>query len=262
MTTSLLEHFVITQLFAFLLIFTRIGTGIMTLPGFGEAYVPARYRLYLACCMGVLLVPAFGPLMPEIPSSPLSLAALILAEVLIGLFIGMISRLLISAIHVAGTIIANESSLSMATVFDPSQGGQSTVIGNMMTLLSVVLFFVLDIHHIMLNGLADSYTLFPPGSFPSTEDMSNHLLALMDKSFAIAVQLSAPHIIFSLMFYLCSGIVSRMVPVLPVFFVMMPLQILTAFFLLLSTLTMIMMHYNSYVEESLRSFLDHNLEAR
>ena len=262
MTTSLLEHFIITQLFAFLLIFTRIGAGIMTLPGFGEAYVPSRYRLYLAGGISVLLVPLLGSQMPEIPSSPLSLAALILAEVLIGLFIGTLSRLLISAIHVAGTIIANQASLAMATVFDPTQGGQSTVIGNMMTLMSVVLFFVLDIHHIMLNGLADSYSLFPPGMFPVMEDMSDHLMGLMDRSFAIAVQLSAPHIIFTLMFYLCSGIVSRMVPVLPVFFVLMPLQMLAAFFLLMATLTMIMMHYNSYVEESLRSFLDHSLEAR
>ena len=262
MTTSLLEHFLITQLFAFLLIFTRIGTGIMTLPGFGEAYVPSRFRLYLAAAISILLVPIFGDRMPPVPGSPVTLTVLILAEVLVGLFIGTISRVLISAVHIAGNIIANQSSLSMATVFDPSQGGQSTVIGNMLTLMSVTLFFVLDLHHLMLNGLADSYTLFIPGQFPVIEDMSDHMMRMMDKSFAIALQMSAPQIIFTVSFYLASGIMSRLVPVLPVFFVLMPLQMLTAFFLLFSTLTMIMTHYNDYLEESLRSFMEHNLESR
>lgn len=262
MTTSLLEHFLVTQLFAFLLIFTRVGTGIMTLPGFGEAYVPSRMRLYLAAAISVMLVPIFGPQMPPVPGSPISLAVMIIAEVMVGLFIGTISRVLMSTIHIAGNVLSNQSSLSMATVYDPSQGGQSTVISNILTLTAVTLFFTMDMHHLMLNGLADSYSLFTPGQFPIVEDMSDHLMKMMDKSFAIALQLTTPQVIFTLMFYLASGIMSRLVPVLPIFFVLMPLQILTAFFLLLSCLTMIMQHYTDYVEESLRAFMDHNLEAR
>lgn len=257
MTTSLLEHFLVTELFAFLLIFTRIGTGIMTLPGFGEAYVPLRVRLHVAIMISVLLVPVFGDYMPDVPGSPLTLTVYVVAEVLVGLFIGFISRILITTMHFAGSIISYQSSLAMATIFDISQGGQSTVIGNFLTLSAVVLFFVMDLHHIMLSGLADSYSLFRPGEFPVMGDVAQHSMMMLSKTFAIALQLAAPHIVFALLYYLGSGVLARLMPTMHVFFVLMPTQILIAFFLLLAVATTLMVQYTSYVEESLRTFLEH-----
>ncbi|MCI5049081.1 MAG: flagellar biosynthetic protein FliR [Rickettsiales bacterium] len=254
--TSLLETFLIEELFAFLLIFTRVGAGIMTLPGFGENYVFSRFRLHTALAMSVLCVPLLQPYIPPVPTSPFSLLVLIVAEVLVGLFLGMLARLLMTTMHIAGSITAFMSSLSMATVFDPASGGQTTVISNFLTLTVVVLFFMMDMHHIMLNGLVDSYTLFIPGQFPVVGDMSNHAMQLLSKSFMVAVQLASPHIIFALMYYLASGVLVRLMPTMPVFFVLMPIQILTAFFLLLAVLTTYMIHYTSYVEAELRAFLE------
>ncbi len=258
MVPSLLEQFLVSELFAFLMIFVRVGTGIMVLPGFGEAYVSTRIRLIFALMMSLALVPIFSPLMPAIPGSPLSLFVLLIAEMLVGIFIGYLSRLLVSTMQIAGSIIAYQSSLAMATMFDISQGGQTTVISNFLTLIAVVLFFSLDIHHIMLMGLADSYTLFPPGQFPIVGDMAEHYMELFSQVFRIAIQLSAPHIVFALLFYLGSGVLSRLMPTMQVFFILMPPQIMIAFFLLMATLTTIMLTYTSFVEETLRAFLDHS----
>ena len=259
MAPSLLEQFLVTELFAFLLIFCRMGAGIMMLPGIAEAYVSTRMRLHFALAASLLLVPVFGDLMPEVPGSPLTLLILVVAEIVVGFFIGFLARLLVSTMHIAGTIIAYQSSLAMATIFDISLGGQSTVIGNFMTMTAVVLFFTLDMHHIMINGLADSYSLFPPGQFPVVGDMAEHLMQLFGKVFAMGFKLSAPHITFALLFYLCSGVLSRLMPTMHVFFILMPIQILIAFFLLLATFSSIMIYYTGFVEDALRAFLNHDL---
>ena len=255
MAVSLLERFVVGELFAFLMIFCRVGAGIMILPGFGEAYVSPRIRLVFALAMSLVMVPLFGMKMPPLPGSPLALFVLIMAETLVGLFIGFFSRMIISALHIAGSIIAFQSSLSLASMLDISQAVQSTMIGNFLTITTIVVFFGLDMHHLMLNGLADSYTLFPPGTFPNPGDMSEHLFKVFSQVFEMAIQLSAPHLVFALLFYLSAGVLARLMPTMQVFFVFMPLQIGIAFFLLLACLTTIIFTYSNFTEDLLRSFL-------
>jgi flagellar biosynthetic protein FliR len=257
MTTSLLEQFLVSELFAFLLIFSRVGAGIMLLPGIGEAYVSPRLRLVFALMMSLVMLPVFGADMPPMPGSPLALFVLLTAEILVGLFLGFLSRMLVSTLHIAGNIIANQSSLALASILDISQSGQSTIIGNYLTMTAMVLFFALDLHHVMLMGLADSYSMFPPGGFPIVGDMSQHLMQTFSQVFMVALQLSAPHIVFALIFYLSSGVLSRLMPTMQVFFILMPAQIMIAFFLLMALLTSIMLNYTNFVEESLRAFLEH-----
>lgn len=256
MQVSLLETFLVGQLFAFVFIFCRVGTGIMLLPGVGEVYVPLRLRLLFALIMSLALVPLLENMMPAVPGSPLALGVLIVAEALVGLFLGFLARLLITVMHIAGAIIAYQSSLALASILDISQAGQSTVIGNFLTITAITLFFSLNLHHLMLNGLVDSYQLFPPGGFPIVSDMANHLMRTFSQIFMIGVQLSAPHIVFALIFYLCAGILSRLMPTMQVFFILMPAQIMIAFFLLLSLLVAIMLNYSQFAEETLGAFMD------
>ncbi len=253
---SLLEQFLIGELFAFLLIFARIGAGLMIMPGIGETYISPRIRLLLALSIALLLTPTFGYLIPEPPGSPLTLLLLLSAEILVGLFFGTLCRFLVSTLHITGTIIAYQSSLALAAFFDATQNAQSTVIGNFLTISAVVLFFTLDIHHLMIRGLADSYSLFVPGHYPVMEDMAQFLVRTMSQVFTVAVQLSAPHIVFALVFYLGSGVLARLMPNMQVFFVLMPPQIVIAFFLLMAMLQSILLNYAEFVETSLIAFLE------
>lgn len=255
MHVSLLETFLISQLFAFIFIFCRVGTGIMLLPGVGETYVPMTLRLAFALAMSLMLVPLLQPLMPEVPGSPLALFILVTGEILVGLFLGFLARLLVTVMHIAGSIISYQSSLALASILDISQAGQSTVIGNFLTLTAVTLFFSLNLHHVMLDGLVDSYQLFTPGSFPIVGDMMDHLFRVFSQVFMIGIQLSAPHIVFALLFYLCAGILSRLMPAMQVFFILMPAQIMIAFFLLIAIMTSIMLNYAQFAEETLGAFM-------
>ncbi len=251
----MLSNILISELFAFLLVFCRMGSAIMLLPGFGEAYVPARARLLLAAILSVAIAPNL-PALPHAPTNIMSLFALLSAEIIIGLFIGGLSRMLIGAIHMAGMIIAYQSSLSSAVVQDLTHSqSQGTSLGNLLGMAALVMLFATDLHHLMLRGLADSYSLFTAGEFPNMGDFANHATHIMDSSFHIAMQLAAPHLVVGLILYLGAGIIARIMPNIQIFFLMSAPQLLISFFILMIASSSIMLWYMDYIKETLATFL-------
>lgn len=251
----MLEQFLVTELFAFLLVFTRLGAAIMLLPGIGEAYVSPRVRLILALMVGLVITPVAQPLMPPIPGSPLGLTVLLGAEITIGVFLGMLSRILISAMHTAGMIIAFQSGLAAAMMFDINAGTQGSPFGNLLSIGAVTMLFALDLHHLMLTGVADSYTLFAPGTYPPVGDFAQMAAQIISSVFSIALAFAAPHIVVGLLVYLAGGLMSRLMPAMQVFFVIMPAQILASIFILMVTVSSAMLMYMSYFENMLTGFL-------
>ena len=150
----------------FMLVFARIGTMVMLLPGLGELSVPVRVRLTIALVLTAVLLPlhrdaytidlrAFGPV--------LRCSA---QEMLIGAVLGLTARLTISALQVAGSVIAQQLGLGFVTAVDPTQGQQGVIVGNFLTMLGITLIFATDLHHLVIAALNDSYALFRPGEIP------------------------------------------------------------------------------------------------
>lgn len=234
---------------AFMLCFARIGTMIMLLPGLGEMSVPPRVRLTVALVLTAVMLPlhrgtyvvdlrAFGPVL-------LTLAQ----ELLVGAVLGMIARLTISALQVAGTVVAQQLGLGFATSVDPHQGGQQgMIVGNFLTILGITLVFAADLHHLVIAALNDSYALFKPGEVPLFGDIAAQLTRTVAAAFRIGVQLAAPFLAFGLLFNLGLGVLSRLMPQMQVFFVGMPLSILIGFLILLLVVGAMMMTFLSYVE--------------
>ncbi len=251
----MLSKILITELFAFLLVFCRMGSAIMVLPGFGEAYVPARIRLLLAAMFSLLLAPTMHSL-PHMPSSIMGLFTLLLAEIIIGLFLGGLSRMLISAIHMAGMIVAYQSSLASAVTQDLTLSqAQGTSLGNFLGVTALILLFTTDLHHLILRGLADSYTLFAAGQFPQVEDFANHATHTIGGAFKMAMQIASPHIVIGLIIYLGAGIIARLMPNIQIFFLLMAPQLLISFFILMISISAMMLWYMEYFKDSLASFL-------
>jgi flagellar biosynthesis protein FliR len=244
-----LEQFLVSQLFAFLLIFARVGAGVMIIPGIGEAYVPPRMRLLLALLVSLAMTPALQSFMPPIPASALALTILLTKEAIIGIFIAYTARLLVSAMHTAGMIISYQSSLSAATMFDTAQATQGSGIGNFLGLMAVVLVFSMDLHHPIFVALFDSYQVFTPAAALPVADFSDYISRLVGDVFILAVQLSAPIIVVGVILYLGAGILSRLMPNMQVFFVLIPPQILICFVVLMLVLSSMMMWYLEVFED-------------
>ena len=255
MAVNLLEHFLISQLSAFLFIFCRVGAALMVMPGIGDTYVSPRLRLLFGLAISVLLTPLLMDKMPPMPASVLNLGFLMACEVLVGSFIGMIARTILSALHTAGTIIAYQSSLAVSSIFDPVTGAQTAVISNFMTITALATVFALNLHHLMLASIVESYNLFVPGQYPMVEDLFKYHLKMVGDCFALGVLLAAPHIVFSFAFYLMGGLMTRLMPNFQIFYVMMAPQIIIAFLLLFSILPYIIEVFSDFTHDQMQYFV-------
>ena len=250
-----LNEFLIQNVFAFLFLLSRIGTILMLLPGIGDGFVPARVRLLIACAMCLLLMPVLQSSLPAAPAALPTLLNLITGEILVGLFVGGIARLLLSAVHVAGMVIATQSSLSSAMLFDATQGSQGTTLGNFLTYAFVTVLLAADVHHMLLQAAAASYTIFAPGVFPMIPDMTHAFVKLLDQCFAIGLRLSMPVIIASIVLYFASGILARLMPAMQVFFIIMPAQIMGAFAILALSFSTMAIIYTEAFKKGFMLFL-------
>lgn len=255
MSINFLDLFMMSQLSAVAIIFFRVGAAIMVLPGFGDVYVPARIRLLFALVFSVLLMPLLGGRMPPLPASPIGLGVLLVTEILVGVFMGLIARTIMMALHVAGNIIASQSSLAVASIFDPSNGAQSPVVSNILTLAAVTLFFTTGMHHLVLAALVQSYDVFTVGQFAPLQDMNILHTRMVADTFGLGVALSAPFMVISLLFYLAGGLMTRLMPNFQVFFIMMSPQIMIALFLLMALTNTILGLFTNYMEEQYMNFV-------
>lgn len=211
-----------------LLVFTRLGAALMLVPGLGEHYVLPRMRLLLALILSLLVTPALVDAMPVLPREPLALARLVALEALVGLLLGFVARLALTAIHAGGSLIAMQSGLSAAAMFDPSEAGQGTVPGSFLAAAALTLMFAADFHHLLLRAVAASYATFPIGGAIDTEAASSLLLRLSADALATGVRIAAPMILAGLVVNLGLGAIGRMVPSFPIFFLALPAQLLLA----------------------------------
>jgi len=230
--------------YLYLLLFARIGAFLMLVPALGENTIPARLRLAFALALTLVLYPLLAQSLPAMPAGIEGMLVLLLRELAVGLVLGAISRLLTMATQVAGAVVAFQSGLSVAQAADPTQGGiQGAVFGSFLSFLGIALIFATDLHHMALAALYDSYMVFDPTDDLLLTDASQLALSTVASAFTIGVQMSAPFIVFGLVFNLGAGILSRLMPQLQVFFILMPANILAGLVLLALLLVMMMGWY-------------------
>jgi flagellar biosynthesis protein FliR len=242
---------------AFLLIFARTGTMLMLLPGLGEQTISARMRLTFALILAAVLLPLHRDAFHIDPASLGPALVLLVEEMLIGAMLGVTARLTISALEVAGSVIAQQLGLGFVTAVDPTQGEQGMIVGNFLTLLGVTLFFATDMHHLVIAALNDSYSMFEPGELPTSGDAAALITRMVAGAFRIGVQISAPFIVFGLLFNIGLGVLARLMPQMQVFFVGLPLSILIGLLFLFVLLGAMMSFFLDYAGGVMHALAPH-----
>jgi flagellar biosynthetic protein FliR len=214
------------QVWAGALIFARIGAILMLLPGFGEAYVPPRIRLSLALVLSLALWPLVAGSLPALPASLGGMVGWLLREVITGLMIGFLLRLLMAALSTAGEVVSLQTTLSFAQTANPLQAQPATTLAAFLTLFGVAMIFATNTHHLFIAGLLGSYEVVRPMAPLVVEDFTTQAIRTVSGSFLLGVQLAAPVIVFSIIFNLATGLVGRIMPQFQVFFVSTPLNVL------------------------------------
>ncbi|WP_420478807.1 flagellar biosynthetic protein FliR [Brevundimonas sp. FT23028] len=208
------------------LIFARIGAVLLMLPGVGESYVPPRIRLSFALVVTLALWPVVAGGLPALPGTLGGMAGWVIREVVVGLMIGALLRAFLTALSTAGEIVSLQTTLSFAQTANPMQAQPGTTISAFLMLLGTTLIFATDTHHLFIAGLVGSYDLIAPARPLMTGDFATLAIRTIGDSFALGVQLSAPLLVFALIFNLASGLVGRVMPQFQIFFAAAPLSVI------------------------------------
>jgi flagellar biosynthesis protein FliR len=240
---------------AFALVMARIGTLVMLMPGIGDRTIPVRMRLTFALLLSLLFVPLVRPILPPLAGGIEPLVRLMILEVLIGLMIGTTVRITLFAMQLAGTVVAQQMALSFSSTVDPTAGVQNPTIATFLVLLATALIFALDLHHLSLRGMHDSYAMMMPGEVPPVGDAAEMILKTFTAAFKAGIQISAPFLVFAIVFNLGLGVLSRLMPQLQIFFLAMPASILIGTLILFAALGVMMNVYLQHFAAVLGQFI-------
>jgi flagellar biosynthetic protein FliR len=235
----------------YFLVFVRVGAMLMLLPPISQAGVPPRVRLALALAIAVALTPVVGHHYPaQAPATPVELAVMLAEETTAGVLIGAIASIIMSALSVAGAMIATQTGLAYAQLLNPSMGDQEPVVGNFLTLVGGIMIFSANLHHLAIGAIVGSYTLLPPGAPLPTDDIAQLAVRMVSGSFALGLQLSAPFLVFGFVVNASIGLLARLMPQMQVFFIAMPINILAGLMVLLLLIgTMMTIFLNFYATQ-------------
>ena len=248
-----------TELFSinvynYLMVFLRLGTVFMLMPGFSASYVNMQVRLVLALAVTLVVLPMAGPMLPPEPEEFSLFVQYMLNEITVGVFLGVIMQVLFFALNLAGSIASQAIGYSNAQMFDPTFQAQTMLIETFLSIIAVTFVFACDIHHLMIEAIIDSYHLFAAGQPMPWEDFAAHLAQTVSKSFGFGFKIGSPFIAFTIVFYSGMGLVSRLMPQLNIFFLSLPLQIYLGVGLLFLTAPVIIAVFFRYFDDGLYLF--------
>jgi len=218
--------------FAFVLVLGRTGAAMMLLPGLGEADPPAIVRAGFAIALTVLVVPAIAPLVPPVPVGTATAAAMVAAEVVTGLWLGWLARMLVMALPIAGQFLSYMLGVSNVLQLDPEMGAQTTALGRLFSLAVPVAVLSSGLYALPVAALAGSYRLIAPGALLRAGAGTDLAVRAMADSFDLALRLASPMVIASVVWHVAAALLARLVPRVQVYFLALPGQILGGLVLL------------------------------
>lgn len=213
-----------SMLIGFLLTYCRVQACLLALPVMSERLLPMRVRVALAMSLTPLL--AEHATLGGLPESVAHLAMLSAAEVVSGLALGGLVRLFAVALDVAASAIAATASLSqlvgVATEYSPHP------IGGILHLAGLALIMALGFPLLVCDLLRESFVLRPLGGAIDVTAILPVAISFVQRGFMLAMMLAAPFILGGFLFQLLSGMISKVMPALPVVFIAAPGAILLA----------------------------------
>lgn len=208
------------------LAFVRIGAMVALMPGFGDTAVPQRVKLALVVAFTLIIAPLLAERVAAVEPSFVAIGG----EALAGLLLGLGLRLFIIALQTAAAIIAQATTLSQ--LFSGTAPEPQPAIGNLFLIAGIALAMSAGLHVRAAELVILSYDILPAGGRPTAEDAADWGLALIGRTFSLALMLSAPFVIASMLYNLALGAINRAMPTLMVSMVGAPALTLGALALL------------------------------
>lgn len=211
-------------LISFIWPLTRILGLIMVAPVFGHSSVPRRVKIGLGVFIALIIAPTLPP-MPDVGLGSWHGLFILIQQLLIGMAIGFIMRVVFAAVEAAGEIVGLQMGLGFASFFDPQSAGQTIVISQFFNLLASLLFLAVNAHLLLLGILVESFKSLPISPQPLSTAGFYSVANYGSVVFSVGLQLALPLIAILLMTNLALGILTRSAPQLNIFAIGFPITL-------------------------------------
>lgn len=203
-------------LVAFLWPFFRITALMLSSPLWGHSAVPNQVKIALAAAITLVVAPML-PAMPAVPVVSWAGVGLIIEQLIIGIAMGTLLRIMLAVVQACGEYIGLQMGLAFATFFDPSAAGNMVVVSRFLHMITLLLFLSLNGHLIVLDILIASFTTLPIGIQAFNPEAFIMLARYASTIFATGLLLALPLVCSLLIVNLALGILNRAAPQLTVF---------------------------------------------
>ena len=224
----------------FLLILARMASFIFAAPFFSMNNVPRRVRTALAVFVSILVYSSMeAPEVIPYETSVWSYAALVIREVLVGVLIGAVSNMCLTATAFAGNTIDMNVGLSMVSLLDPATREQVTFTGAFYNYFYMLILIASGLYRYLLKAMVDTYTLIPIGrAVFRQERFINLAISFLSGYMLIGFQIALPIFVATLILNSLLGIMAKVAPQMNMFAVGMQIKILMGMTVLLATIYM------------------------
>lgn len=209
----------------FMLVLSRVAGIFAALPVFGGRRLPTRIKVVTVVMITLVCFPILSVSMPQVPSDALSLALLALGELMVGLTLAFITQIIFAAVEFSGQIIGMQMGLTISSIIDPTKGTQTQIMSVIQTLFATLMFLALNIHHLFIRAIIDSFKVIPLGGWHLNAELVSFLVQRTADIFIIGIRLAAPVMVALLLTSVALGIMARAFPQMNVFMISMPLNI-------------------------------------
>jgi flagellar biosynthetic protein FliR len=220
-----LFHLQHNEVTIFLFMLLRTGIILFMLPVFSSRIIPVMVKAGLAFIVTAVLFPSESNRVQSLPGTLWEMSSMAAGELVIGMVLGILVQVFFEGVNMMGQLAGVETGFSIANVIDPQSGSQTSVLANTAYLVSLVLFLVLNGHHILLNAIRESFSILQPGSAALSRQVFEEMLKRSGDMFVIAVKIGAPVIAAILFIQVAFGLITRLIPQMNIMIVAFPLQI-------------------------------------
>ncbi len=232
---------------AFLLILIRVSTILLMFPFFSARVIPVLSKAGLAIIVTIILFPVLNHEMVAFPETVLGVMQLIIAELIIGIILGLLVQVFFEGVRMMGQTVGFQTGFAMANIIDPQSGAQVSLLSNLAYLVAFTLFLLLNGHHILLNAVRESFGVLPVGSLSLNSELFEKLLPLYGEMFAIAIKIGAPAIAALLFTKVAFGLVTKLIPQMNIMIVAFPVQIVIGLFFFGTSLNVLLGFMERYL---------------
>ncbi len=235
-----------------LIVFCRVGACLLIAPAVASSRIPVSFRLYIALSLAALISPSAIIESTDSVATIPAITLTIFSETLIGILLGLSVRFLFLALEVMGELISMSIGLTNNLGVSIEGMDPSPIVTSFLSILVLTLLLILDLHHKLISGIADTYRVMPIGFRFSLSNSLKDVVDMISNAFFIVIRIASPFIFFSILVNFCFGIMNKIIPQFPAFFISLPFIIYGGIIILYITISPAAIFFIISVSETMR----------